>query len=130
VETDDRLAIHELMALYGHVVDEREWSRVPELFTDDAVYDLSPLGLGVFVGPDAIRSMWTAETTHHPLAHHVTNVIITVDEDGTVRSRSKIIAPGKSGRVASYSYRDIVRWCDDGQWRMSERIISRRTPTD
>jgi ketosteroid isomerase-like protein len=128
MDTADRLAIHELMALYGHVVDECEWSRVPELFTDDAVYDLTPLGLGVFVGPDAIRDMWTAETTHHPLAHHVTNVIVMVDDDGTVRSQSKIIAPGRSGRVTSYTYRDILRQCDDGQWRMSHRIISRRTP--
>ena len=27
----DRLAIHELLALYGHLIDERQWSRLDEI---------------------------------------------------------------------------------------------------
>jgi len=33
LEVADTLAIHELLALYGHVIDERAWARVEELFT-------------------------------------------------------------------------------------------------
>lgn len=51
--TDDRLAIHELIGLYGLVIDEREWHRAVELFTDDVRYDMSELGLGVLQGKAA-----------------------------------------------------------------------------
>lgn len=34
----DTLAIHQLLALYGHVVDEREWDRMDELLTADLVF--------------------------------------------------------------------------------------------
>ena len=32
---EDRIAIRELLALYGHVIDERQFSRVDELFTPE-----------------------------------------------------------------------------------------------
>ena len=50
LDAHDRLAIHELVNLYGIVIDERDWARVPELFTADVVYDMSELGLGVIHG--------------------------------------------------------------------------------
>ena len=34
---EDRIAIRELLALYGHVIDERQFSRVDELFTPTAL---------------------------------------------------------------------------------------------
>jgi hypothetical protein len=54
---EDRLAIHELLALYGHVIDERQFSRVDELFTPDARYDVSDFGQGVHHGPEAIAAL-------------------------------------------------------------------------
>jgi hypothetical protein len=35
----DRAAIHELIALHGHLVDDRRVDDLDQLFTEDAVYD-------------------------------------------------------------------------------------------
>jgi ketosteroid isomerase-like protein len=37
--TEDRLALHELVALHGHLFDMGELDRLDELFTEDVVYD-------------------------------------------------------------------------------------------
>lgn len=123
---EDRLAIHELLARYGNIVDEREFSRTGEVFTTDARYDLTDLGLGAATGVAAIVAMWT-ESDSHPLAHHVTNIEITEDSDGTVRVYSKIVGVGYKGRVGSATYRDIVVPTPDG-WRIAERLVSLRRP--
>ncbi len=41
--TADRLAIHELLALHGHLMDDGQFDRLGELFTSDVVYDLTEL---------------------------------------------------------------------------------------
>jgi hypothetical protein len=41
---DDRLLIHELINLHGHLCDEAQLDRLGEIFTDDVVYDVSALG--------------------------------------------------------------------------------------
>lgn len=122
----DRLAIHELIALYGHIVDEHEWLRTSELFTADCRYDMTDFDLGVAVGPDEVRGMWE-QSDQHPLAHHATNVVIDVDSDGIVRVLSKGIGVGGNGRVGSVTYRDIVTNTDAG-WRIAERIGTLRRP--
>ena len=38
---EDRLAVSELIALHGHLVDDGELDRSDEVFTADVVYDLS-----------------------------------------------------------------------------------------
>jgi len=114
------------MARYGNIIDEREFSRAWEVFTPDARYDLADLGDGVVVGIDDIVAMWTASTTH-PLAHHVSNVELTPNTDGTVSVYSKVVGVGYKGRVGSATYRDVVRKTADG-WRIAERIVVLRRP--
>ena len=63
-------------------------------------------------------------TQEHPVAHHVTNVIVTVD--GTeVRMRSKVIGSGAGGRVGSADYDDVLRR-EDGAWRIASRVVRLR----
>jgi hypothetical protein len=119
-EVADILAIHELLALYGHIIDEREWQRVGELFTADALYDMSDFGLGVMRGAAAIRAVWSRPDAIHPLAHHATSIVVTEDPDGRVRVLSKGLGVGSNGRVGSVVYRDIVVRTADG-WRFAER---------
>jgi hypothetical protein len=114
--TEDVLAIHELLALYGHIIDEREWHRVAELFTADAVYDMRDFGLPEARGAEAIRALWSAPDAAHPLAHHATNIVITHDPDGAVRVLSKGLGVGPQGRVGSVVYRDVVARTAQG-WR-------------
>jgi len=124
LSTSDILKIHHLLAEYGNIIDEREWGRVPELFPDDAVYDLTDFGLGVFHGPQAIRDFWEHEG-RHPLAHHVTNVVVREIENGGVRAYSKIIGVGHRHRAGSATYHDELRLTDQG-WKIARRVASPR----
>ena len=82
----DRMAIHELLALHGHLVDAGELDRMGELFTADVVYDVTSFGFGELHGHEAIRSAALALGDRNPVGHHVTNVHVTEDADGTVRA--------------------------------------------
>ena len=85
LEPHDVLAIHELLARYGHIIDEREWQRVDELFTERTLYDMRDFGLGEVRGVRAIQALWSRPDAAHPLAHHATNILVSEDPDGTVR---------------------------------------------
>ena len=119
-DTHAILAIHELLGLYGHIIDAREWDRVDELFTSNCTYDMSQFGLGVVHGAAAVRELWRAPEAMHPLAHHATNIIVSEDADGIVRVLSKGLGVGPNGRVGSVTYRDIVTRTPAG-WRFAAR---------
>jgi hypothetical protein len=125
LEVADTLAIHQLLALYGHIIDEREWQRVDELFTADAVYDMTEFGLGRVVGAAAIRALWSRPDASHPLAHHATNIVISEDGDGRVHVLSKGLGVGANGRVGSVVYRDLVERTAAG-WRFTARSAQLR----
>jgi 3-phenylpropionate/cinnamic acid dioxygenase small subunit len=118
---EDKLAIHDLISLYGHIIDERQFTRTHELFTEDAVYDVTDFNAGRFVGWQQIAQMWRESEGKHPLAHHATNVYISEDADGTVRVVSKGIGVRPNLQAGSVTYRDIVVNTPQG-WRVRERI--------
>ncbi|WP_437971104.1 nuclear transport factor 2 family protein [Sorangium sp. So ce260] len=119
---EDRLAIHELMALHGHIVDDGAIDDLDSLFTEDAVYDVSALGFGAHRGLDRLRELCQYKGEGNPVGHHVTNVMVRVDGDGVVRVRSKgigVLANGSSGTVI---YEDVVKRTPRG-WRIAERKV-------
>lgn len=126
LDVADRLAIHELAARYGHVIDDRDWDGLATVFTDDALFVMTGFAPDEerYEGLPAIRRMLETSTTH-PVAHHVTNVV--VDDGDPVRLRFKMIGPGPGGRVGSADYRDVVVRGPDG-WRIAEHRITLRRP--
>ncbi|MCX5143776.1 MULTISPECIES: nuclear transport factor 2 family protein [unclassified Streptomyces] len=128
LETDDRLAVMELIALHGHLVDDGELHRLEELFTDDVVYDITDLGHGSLIGVDAFRDAALAMGALNPVGHHVTNIVLTDLGDGRVAARSKGIGVNADGTSGSVTYEDLVVRGERG-WRISYRkVIARRTP--
>jgi hypothetical protein len=127
LNVEDRLAIHELIALYGHIIDERQFSRTREVFTEDAVYDVSDFGVGVIVGSEAIVELWSRPDAAHPLAHHATNVLVTPLSPTRARVASKGIGVGRAGGTGSATYLDIVEKRPEG-WRIVERKALLRRP--
>lgn len=125
----DRLAIHELLALYGHLVDERRWDELDRVFVDDVVHDATDFAMPVTRSLADLVAEWTSEAgmERHPLAHHATNVVVTEDDDGTVRVRSKGVGVGAGGRVGSVTYRDVAVRVDGG-WRLASRTVRLRRP--
>ncbi|MGW0252605.1 nuclear transport factor 2 family protein [Nocardia goodfellowii] len=126
---EDRWAIGETLSLHGHLFDEGHLDRLDELFTSDVVYDVSEQGFGVLVGIDAVRDAGLALGAGNPLAHIVTNIVVTDSEDAdvaTVWSKGIAIMSDDSCRTATYL--DTVRRQSDG-WRISHRkVVARREP--
>jgi len=125
ISTADRLAIHELLALYGHLIDDREFLRLHEIFTMDAVFDLSLYGGTSYSGLEAIITMMQ-ESEEHPLAHHTSNIVINTDAQ-VVSVKSKGIGVGYKGRVGSVIYRDVLILTENG-WRIEQRSVELRQP--
>jgi SnoaL-like domain len=127
LDVADRLALHELVALYGHLVDERRWDELDRVFVPDVVYDATDFDMPITRTLEALVAEWTSELgmTRHPLAHHTTNVVVLEDDDGTVRVLSKGIGVGHGGRVGSVTYRDVAVRTDDG-WRLASRTTELR----
>jgi 3-phenylpropionate/cinnamic acid dioxygenase small subunit len=127
ITVEDRMAIHELLGLYGHLIDQRRWDDLAEVFTDDIVFDATSFGQGVTTSYQALMDHWKSDDAMHPLAHHVTNIVISEDPDGTVRVLSKAIGVGRKGRVGSATYEDVVVKTPGG-WRLSRRVAILRRP--
>jgi hypothetical protein len=83
LSVEDRLSIHELISLHGHLTDDREHEKLHLLFTDDASYDISAYGLGVVRGLDALTELFRQRPGTQPVGHHVTNVIVGPGGAGT-----------------------------------------------
>ena len=120
IDTADRLEIHEVLALYGHLIDQRRWSEMELVFHPEVVFDLTDFGERVFRSLDELRDYWSGPGVRHPVAHHATNIVISEDPDGTVRVLSKGFGVGRSGRIGSAVYDDIMVRTDGG-WRLSYR---------
>lgn len=123
----DRLAIHELLALYGHLIDQRRFDELDIVFTEDVVYDATDFGQTVTSSLDELRAHWSSDLAMHPLAHHATNIVVTTDDTDTAQVLSKGIGVGSRGRVGSVTYHDVVRRTDRG-WRLSYRRAELRRP--
>ena len=119
----ERLAIHELISLYGHLIDQRQFSQLGRIFTDDAVFDLGQYDGSCYRGLPAIQAMMLA-SSEHPLAHHATNIVVLAQADG-VAAISKGIGVGAGGRVGSVTYRDRLALTPQG-WRIQERCCELR----
>lgn len=127
MDISDRLALHELVHLYGHLVDDQAWDALDRVFTDDVLYDASDFAMPVTRSLADLVAEWTSEEglARHPLAHHATNLVVSEDDDGTVRLRSKGIGVGAGGRVGSVVYDDIAVRTPAG-WRLASRRVALR----
>ena len=91
MDASDVIQVHQLLGLYGHIVDAAAWDRFEELFVDDAVLDFTGVRAPrVFEGIEEIREYF--REANHPSAHHVTNIVV-FEDDGAVRVKSKFFAP-------------------------------------
>ena len=125
----DRIAITELIALHGHLVDDGQLDELNRVFAEDVTHDLTAFGLGIHQGLGSVREAAEALGDANPVGHHVTNVvIIEVKDDHTVVARSKGIGIRADGTAGSVVYDDTVTK-RDGTWRITARTITiRRKP--
>jgi hypothetical protein len=125
---EDRTAITDLINRHGHLTDAGDFDRMPELFTPDVVYDVTDLGGGVIRGLAALREAALALGAGNPVAHHVTNIVLTPAAGGEARARSKGLGVMADGTVGSVTYEDTLVRTGDG-WRIRHRAVrARRAP--
>ena len=125
----DRLELHELPGRYGDAIDDRNWDRLREIFTDDAVFDLTGVGARRLEGIDDIVHFMNVEASH-PKTHMMTNIYVDeLDENEIMNFR--IVALLGKGLVGTASYYDRVVKTDQG-WRVQHRecMIHRRDKRD
>ncbi|GAA1670102.1 hypothetical protein GCM10009745_10710 [Kribbella yunnanensis] len=122
--TEDRLAIHELVSLHGHLADDRRTDQLGLLLTPDASYDVTAYGLGIVRGLPALVELFSSAPGDQPAGHHVTNVIVTADPDldDRARVRSKGLSVMADGRAGTVVYEDEVVRTTNG-WRISARVV-------
>jgi len=124
LETHDLVAIQQLMAHYGHLVDAKEWPRLAEVFADDGSFDVTAYQAGRHDGLPAVIRFFARAT--HPLAHHSTNLYV-YEEAGETRASSKYAVPSEGGRMYGGDYRDVLVRTANG-WRIKERVVTARWP--
>jgi hypothetical protein len=116
LEPADRLALHELAALYGDLIDDRDWGGLDRVFTADATFDMTDIDVAPVIGLEAIREHM--RHSRHPLAHLITNIY--VEAGPPVRLHSRVIGILDDRRVGSGTYLDLVVRGAEG-WRIERR---------
>jgi hypothetical protein len=123
---EDRLEIHELLSLHGHLADDRRHEDLGLLMTEDGVYDLEEFGLGEVVGLPALTELFARAPGDQPLGHHVTNVLVTPRDHDTADVRSKGLSVMANGAAGTVVYEDTVVRTPAG-WRIARRrVVTRR----
>ena len=122
----DRLELLELPGRYGDAIDDRDWDGLARIFTADATFDLTDLGVPMLVGLPAIQRFMDKDA-QHPRTHLMTNIYVNETPTG-VQQRFRIVAMREGGKVGSASYYDDVVKTPDG-WRVKDRVVTlRRRP--
>lgn len=120
VAAADVAAIQQLYGLYGHVMDDRDWDRLGDVFTEDVVFDATALGVPLMDSWAAIIEA-TETSPATPLAHHATNVFVERVDGDTAAVRAKAIGIYSGGRAFSGDYRDTLVRTEAG-WRIRHRL--------
>lgn len=121
MEANDYVQIAQLLARYCHIVDDKAWDRLGEIFTDDG--SMTVVGLyETHTGPEALRELYSV-TMNHPLAHHSTSLVVLEEGRGTARTVSKWVTVRADGAAGTGVYEDRLVNTAAG-WRIRARVAT------
>lgn len=122
LQSDDVVAIQQVLYRYPHAVDERDWPAFAGIFTADAACDMTAVGLGETSGLAALVELF--DEIRHPVAHHLVDPVIEGAADGaTVRSKWLVVLADRT--TLSGCYEDEMVRTDVG-WRVRRRRVTQR----
>lgn len=124
----DLAAIHQTLALFAHVFDNRDTDGLRLVFTDDVTVDIGrgPTPARSFHGIAAFAEYVAGKAAAVP-DHHTLNTAVAVDDLGRVQTRSRYIGVNPEGALTSGEFLDIFERTPDG-WRIAYRRSIARTP--
>ena len=125
LSADDIVEIEQVIAEYGHVVDNNRWERAHLVFARDFVYDFSAFDKPNINGFIELRE---ALKNRKIYSHHSTNVAVVETAEGHARAHSKLIGFPSEGFPISGDYSDDFVRTDAG-WRLLRRRSSVREPS-
>lgn len=128
IPLEERFALQDLMTDYCYAVDKlTDVEELLDLFTDDAVLDLSDIGLSLMPGKDSFRKFYEAvfaDMSHH--THYISNFRVGVYDGDTATMWAYVQGLGraKSGNEVHVHVRyrmDCVKV--GGTWKCSKYYI-------
>ncbi|SEO54347.1 nuclear transport factor 2 family protein [Trujillonella endophytica] len=133
--TADLLDIQRATHVYARGLDRFDPAEALSAFTDDAVWDASPVGLERLEGRAAILAFFERDAAAIADQFHViTNHVVDLDDDGaTARGTNYVFSEGHTKTGAAFRAialnEDVYRRTADG-WRIASRRISALTPPE
>jgi ketosteroid isomerase-like protein len=133
--TDDVLEIQRATHLYARGLDRFDPQEALSAFTDDAVWDATPVGLERLEGRAAIVAFFERDAAAIADQFHIiTNHVVDVDDGGeTARGTNYVFSEGHTKSGAAFKAialnEDTYRRTPDG-WRIASRRISPLTPPE
>jgi ketosteroid isomerase-like protein len=133
--TDDILEIQRATHLYARGLDRFDPQEALSAFTDDAVWDATPVGLERLEGRAAILGFFERDAAAIADQFHIiTNHVVDVDDGGeTARGTNYVFSEGHTKSGAAFKAialnEDTYRRTPDG-WRIASRRISPLTPPE
>jgi ketosteroid isomerase-like protein len=128
---EDRQAVLDTLQAYSHAIDRGEEGPWLDCFTADASFeirsDLPDYPVGRHAGAAALRA-FIASHSKPPAVHHKHLYVvpdIAVDGDRATAVAYFVHLLDRDGKPATVSYGrylDVLIRCDDGRWRILERI--------
>lgn len=119
IEPQDRIEITDILHRVAYILDAGEYARMGEVF-DDSVQFSNPGRLTASGLPDLQAAF--AGFAAPSLSHHITNLLLTAADDGTVQAQCKALALRADRTIAAAEYTDILRRTPAG-WRIAARSI-------
>ena len=121
MEPIDTGAIAQLLALYCHIVDDKQWDRLGDVFAADGSMTVANM-YATHTGLAELRVLYS-ETMNHPLAHHSTSVVVLDHLGDTAQVVSKWVTVRADGGAGTGVYRDhLVRTA--AGWRVHARLAT------
>jgi ketosteroid isomerase-like protein len=133
--TEDLLEIQRVTHLYARGLDRFEPHEAVSAFTDDAIWDATPVGLERFERREQILGFFERDAQAIADQFHViTNHVIDLDADGdTARGTNYVFSEGHTKAGAAFKAaalnEDVYRRTARG-WRIASRRISPLTPPE
>lgn len=131
----DVLDIQRATHLYARGLDRFDPAEAASAFTDDAVWDATPVGLERFEGREAILGFFERDAAAIADQFHViTNHVVDLAEDGeTATGTNYVFSEGHTNSGAAFKAialnEDTYRRTPSG-WRIAARRISALTPPE
>jgi hypothetical protein len=128
MDTDPAIVANDLQSRFAILLDAKRWDELRAIFTDDAAFDPSAVGLPRVAPADAIIAWFRTHT--EAMVHHVTNTVVDSYVGDTMETTSKLMLLREDGSLTCGTYLDVLRRDPVLGWRIAEKVLVPAPPAD